>query len=221
MANGGHVFTVDHEQYLRDASQTKVSYKQMALDFNVRFGTRLTRNSILGKCSRLGLRNVKTPSRHMQVRRAKRTASLNKSRVAAVRSQSPAPDHEALLRPDGRLNRLTEGATRVRKEFGGIDGFHDDTIVGRPFLDLRRGECRWPVTNDASRACGAKACVGSYCTAHAQLAYRTMPTVSRNRKILAGSGYLDTELEVTHMLESGGVQAPSLIPSFLPSKEST
>lgn len=195
MANGGHVYTDEQSQYLRDACDTKVSYRQMAIDFNERFKTRLSRNSILGKCSRLGLRPVKSPSKVMQVRRrAKRTAPLNKSRVTSARSQSPAHAHahEALLRPDGRLNRLTDGAVRSHEPLG-IDGFNDDTIAGTPFLELRRGECRWPVTNDASRACGARVCVGSYCTAHAQLAYRTMPTVSRNRRLLAGAGYVDAD----------------------------
>lgn len=220
-----HEYTDEQLAYLRAAASDNSSYREIAIAFNERFKARLSRNAVLGKLSRMGLRAGKPRKDSVRSNtRVERRAPLHKDKVrrAVSRvSQSPArAPEEQMLRTDGGTNRLAEGN---RERFTGtIDSVFDEaSLTKKPFLELRRGECRWPASNDASMACGAQAKVGSYCCKHAKIAYRTMPTVSRNRRVLAGAGYLDTEREVTHMLESGGVQAPPLIPSFLPEREDT
>jgi hypothetical protein len=235
MSKHVHAYTDEQEAYLRKASLSRVSYKQMAVDFNSRFGTRLSRNSILGKCNRMGLRGTKPPATYRQRKGATPTRKTpfvaTRARALAETARPPASASEDLLRRDAGTNRVEAGTrqeNKTRTPFAGIDSFQDGTAKGKPFLELRRTECKWPVTNDCSWACGNPITIGSYCTKHARIAYRAMPTVSRNRKTTAGAGYLDTrgrdheaDAVVTHMLENGGVQAPSLIPSFLPATKET
>jgi hypothetical protein len=70
--------------------------------------------------------------------------------------------------------------------------FDGSCANAKSFLELGRGECRWPADTNATLACGDPAKVGSYCLRHAKIAYRTMPTVSRNKRVMAGGGFLDT-----------------------------
>lgn len=225
--NHPHEYTEEQEIYLRDMCLTRASYRDIMVAFNQKFGTALTRNGILGKCTRMGLRANKPSSKFVgkpQVRVAKRKHPISVTRIAHLKSSAPASPDETVLRSEGDRG---EGNRTAPLAYSGVDAVFDSTpSTQKAFSELRRGECRWPANTDCSMACGARITIGSYCTAHAQIAYRTMPTIGRNRKVLAGAGYVDTrrsgenDSEIERGIEQG-IQAPMLIPSFLESKETT
>jgi hypothetical protein len=231
---GTHDFTVEQVEWLTMQCKGDLSYRDISVLFNERFRTGLTRNSILGKCTRLGLRETKPDTRNRKSRETRRKAGVSMStrvspntiigrykthKALASAATAPPPARDSrLLRDEGDRGQAVQRSGPVD-----IDTVFDDTVsTAKPFLELRRGECKWPASNDASMACGAPATIGTYCTCHAQRAFRAMPTKSRNQRVLAGAGLLDmpdedggTGAVITHMLENGGVHAPLAIPSFL------
>lgn len=221
-----HAWTDEQEQWLRDMVRTPASYGELTRSFNTRFNTRVSRSALLGKCSRMGIRGDKVSSKsgaraNNRVRTERRAngVQINRQRTSFGTIGPAASPALSLREDDTRIDAPTSRSGPVN-----VDAVFDESSTMKSFLDLRRGECRWPASSDATMACGAKATIGSYCDKHALVAYRAMPSKGRNRKVLAGAGYVDTrdveaERAIDHALESGGVQAPALIPSFLPAKE--
>jgi hypothetical protein len=190
--NHPHEYTEEQELYLRDMCLTRASYRDIMVAFNQKFGTALTRNGILGKCTRMGLRANKPSSKFVgkpQVRVAKRKHPISTTRIAHLKSSAPASPDETVLRSEGDRG---EGNRTAPLAYSGVDAVFDSASP----------------------------------TQKAQIAYRTMPTIGRNRKVLAGAGYVDTrrsgenDSEIERGIEQG-IQAPMLIPSFLESKETT
>lgn len=216
MSNVVHHYDADQEKFLAEICKTKASYGEITRSFNERFGTSVSRSAILGKADRMGIRAEKPSSKgrsntrpqHVRQKRQRSFGSL----PASPRPQAPR-EEELLRSEDDRGQKLTRS-----KAVDVASVFDDTSSTRKSFLTLCRGECKWPASEDASMACGAPVTIGSYCTCHAEIAYRTMPTRSRNRKVLAGAGYVDTrrtELEIS----DEQTLAPDLIPSFLPKEE--
>lgn len=139
----------EHEDYLRElASCGGLSREEMANLLNGRFGTSYTRNSVIGKCGRLGLCSP------MPKRRGK-----NKRPVAA---STRAVERPATIRAGRGAGNAPEPCplecsdTRPRPEYGRFK-----------LLDLREGDCRWPAGYGPYLFCGRPICAGSsYCAEH-------------------------------------------------------
>lgn len=192
-----HAWSVEQETFLRDLALTPASYGEITKSFNARFGTHVSRSAILGKCDRMGIRGSKVSSKSgpragNRIRRTKADPAVHVNRKNSFGTIG------GLSRPPlaGPVDPLREendrGPALTRSKSVNVDTMFDATPdTKKSFLDLRRDECKWPATSDASMACGAKITIGAYCTRHAQIAYRTMPTRSRNAKVLAGAGFVD------------------------------
>lgn len=156
-------WTDDHIRYLRDLMKMGgYSRSQIAYLINERFRTSYSRNSVIGKCNRMGLttdlpaKPGKGPSKILNSRpykpRPKSASAIQASQHAEMRHQrEPA----------------VVGAGTVH-EFDGIDP-----------LDLREGDCRWPTGDNVPYAfCGRPVCPeSSYCSEHYAASVR--PWVSK------------------------------------------
>jgi hypothetical protein len=150
----------------------------------------------------------------MQMNRKKPTFTFGSLTPSKAGPPPARQRDERLLRDEG-----DRGDALGRTKAVNVNEMFDASVeTAKSFLELRRGECRWPASSDATMACGGTATIGSYCTTHAQIAYRTMPTRSRNNRVLAGGGLLDTrnenDAELTRYAEQG-VEAPLALPKFL------
>lgn len=91
----------------------------------------------------------------------------------------------------------------ARRRMGSVPSIIEESpLTSKPFFETAHDECKWPTSDDASdlSVCGAPACIGAYCERHGRVAYREMPTVSRNgtmrgNKHSARLGYHKEEIE--------------------------
>ena len=124
------------------------------------FGTRLSRNSVIGKVHRL-----KLPERPRSVTRAQRQSGQR----AAKRLTKPKPAKRVTL-PPLPINRPEIAADAPPPRAAAFMALPGTTPT--PLVDLAaRGECRWPIGENPTLFCGCAA-DGLYCATHTAMAYR-------------------------------------------------
>lgn len=235
----GRVWPDDVLETLRQELDGGASYKELLATMRAKHPTfHATRNSLIGKAHRLGLRStnkMKNEKAINAMREArKRDARLN-PKPPRVRVKKPKVEKPVeLLRDnsapqvyrrqgDWKRYRSPEHIANARKGYipPVVESAPD---TSKPFSDLKRGECRWPTAMDASMACGGKATCGAYCDKHGLIAYRTMPT--RKRHALMGKEQdidrarrqlIDAEAEATiaHFLEGPPITGIAHVDSFI------
>lgn len=127
---------------------------KVAKALNKDFPTRLTRNAVIGKAHRL---KIIRPATAPKVR----GEALRQANNVAARKQAqkpkPKPKAKSFV-PEPRPPRQIPA-----------DKIWLDVEGSKPFLERRHCECAWPVGD--KRVCSAPIKKGSYCKAHARVAY--------------------------------------------------
>lgn len=169
-----------HEEHFRALLSNKgtMSFTDIALDMSEQFKVRYTRSACIAKAHRLGLAPGRAPYKP-KPRKAK------KARL--VKMKRPDYIKHPFLRDDKRARDPLHLESEKRAKGDTSPTFidmRDDTIVGVAYADADVTDCNWPLNDDCSRVCGAKATVGAYCLAHARIAYRVAPTVRRNERFM-------------------------------------
>lgn len=144
----------------------KLSASGVAQVLNAEFGTRISRNAVIGKANRLALRvggGRVLPDK--EAREARRQETLLRARVA----QSNREAREAARRQaQSEAIRKAEERERTRRRTVDPWAANDNAV---PLMSRRHGQCAWPVGH-AGRpveqlCCGGKADPGHpYCTSH-------------------------------------------------------
>jgi GcrA cell cycle regulator len=132
------------------------------------FGTRLSRNSVIGKVHRL-----KLPARPKEV---VTIAQKRSGRKAAKRLAKPKPAKRVTL-PPLPINRPEIAADAPPPRAAAFVALPGTTPKSLTDLAVR-GECRWPIGENPTLFCGC-ATDGVYCTAHAAMAYRPVEKVKK------------------------------------------
>lgn len=160
--SGSGAWTKDMEDFLSEAySRTGLTSAQIRDGLNEKFKTKFSRNAVIGKINRLGLREkheashtarVKNhPGRPMGRPRAEHRAQVHAHKVGAPQRQ---PNKEVGI----LLEELSHGP--AAPPVGGI-----------PYTELNNGNCHWPLGSFEARPpymyCGAPALTGCpYCATH-------------------------------------------------------
>lgn len=167
-AHNGRDWTDEQVSWLREAIKTMQSYSLLAAEFNTRFNEQRTRNAVLGKCSRLGIRSEAASRRTVVSKpKADKPAKLRQSPPTAPNAKAPVLSGESF----NAKRRLTPEQLAERMAPKPVaDIFQDATAASKPLLDCKSDECKWPISD--ALACGKKITRRSYCAFHAQLAYR-------------------------------------------------
>lgn len=149
------------------------SCSEIARSLNVDFGTKLSRNSIIGKLHRLGLNGVKNPAP-----RSTKRAELDPLRARAARRTLPPAPVEVPAEP-ARPAELPPAPDSP----------------GVALADLREHHCRYPLWPDSERSglyCGAERetrTMGTdrvpYCNHHCTVAFQAVQVRIRVRAELA------------------------------------
>lgn len=142
---------------LREHHAAGIPCSESAALINKRYGTAHTRNSVIGKRHRLGLRggsNDPTRSAPVRATRAEKRAPLSKSHPAKPQPPKPRFKHEP------------GGLRTVRTDFQHLD-----------LLELKEGLCKWPSAGDGPFTfCGCAVFNNinalPYCAPHYALATR-------------------------------------------------
>jgi GcrA cell cycle regulator len=146
-------WTPERVEQLRTCVVNGLTCSQIAAEIGV------TRNAIIGKIHRLGLKPLRSPG-----------AS---ARACPPRAASPRFSRHKLLRL--MFAEAPSLAADEAAEPGPVESAHRCSL-----LDLAAGKCRWPVADPVIDCggggfvfCGNEAVTGfSYCAAHARMAYR-------------------------------------------------
>jgi hypothetical protein len=195
-------------------SNSELSYREIALKLNAEFPKerKVTRNAVLGKASRDGLRDGKPKNAASRggpkVRVAAKGYRHAKRRTRPGTGLAPVlfgAGESAMLRSEGDpgrsrpySRRLSEGSVALAERKAGnlpcIVEAQPLTSMAR--IDTDRSCCQWPTSLDVAcmEVCGSEVKIGAYCERHAAVAYRTMPTAKRNRV------YQKTDEEYRHRL---------------------
>lgn len=177
----------EQNEWLRARCLTAQSYGTIARAFNEAFpDTPKTRNAIMGRAARLGLSQNKPGALINKARsrvelgeRRRRKPITPEAPLAPVVFGEPLePRNNAPQIPNYRY--ATKAATRIEEAQAGFLPSIIETapLSTVPLLECPSNGCRWP-TADATpdtpfMVCGAPQMNGrSYCTRHAQFAYRT------------------------------------------------
>lgn len=190
-ALGGQVWTDEQDEWLRARCQTSMPYRVIAMEFAAAFPDvhpKRTRCAMMGRAARRGY-NIEKPPAHNDTRVRKPKAQPITPRQPRVKVNDALG---SLLRADstplGSIpspDKRPRGAQQIEEARKG----HIPQIIETaptssvPLSDAPRGSCKWPTNDDPSdfHVCGQPGVIGSYCERHAQVAYRTMPTVRRNK----------------------------------------
>ena len=121
-----------------------------------------TRNAVIGKVHRLGLKGRGTPAEPGRVRRAARPIEPRaKRQPKPVRAHVPAPPRGIFICEPAPVRMDAPGSETV--------------------LTIRGSQCRWPIGDPSSESftlCGRNKERGAYCCEHGQLAYRGAPVLA-------------------------------------------
>jgi hypothetical protein len=160
-----------------------------------------TRNAVLGKARRMGIDGAKPvlartrASAQRQRRKPPEALGLKRNaRTSPGTGLAPVVfrDDPAGLRSEaeGRLSyaqhkgRIRGADNIAAAKLGKVPSIVEQApLTSVPHAECERDVCQWPTTESIAcmEVCGAKAEIGAYCARHAQVAYRVMPTVRRNR----------------------------------------
>lgn len=189
----------DEIEWLRRVITSGMSYSQLAGNYANTFKDRprKSRNAILGKATRLGIRDQKTGSwggKVKTVKRAKPNKGTGRTRADRIVAKAAAPtqfDNDGLRSDEfARLpsdvfsghRKLTKADIAERKK-GKLPSIVEKAPTSsKPIFETDHDDCKWPTSHEVRdmSVCGAPATHGAYCEKHAQLAYRAMPTRKRN-----------------------------------------
>ena len=169
------LWTVDMVAMLREAVAKKLTASQIATALNARFGLRLTRNAVIGKCSRLEIqRSDKSKGAQPELNRAKPSAP---KRLNPSRQTVPYRGGAGFVTTIGNRNALpllpasSPPQAPPRGQPGPAPVLRAD---GQPhtMLSLPYGACKWPVSGNGkhTKFCGhvVAGCGEPYCEAHAE-----------------------------------------------------
>lgn len=154
-------WTEERDEQLRVLYKTGLSTSLIA----ERMGGGLSRNAIIGRVHRLKLplRGSAAPSRVEASRRRRK----NRERFEqGKRAEKPNfKTKKPALPPAPRVVVLPPEPPQP-----------PDASQSTDFMDLRRGQCRWPMGEHPFQFCGSKQTHGSYCEYHARVAYQPKQT---------------------------------------------
>jgi hypothetical protein len=152
---------------LRLIDERGLSSSEMARWLNEKYGTRFSRNAIIGKRSRLGmLRDV--------VRMQK----------VVVKVSKPKPPKETPLKPTAQATASSDRVRRLLMEVV-VEEVNPDLISLHPrtIMDPLFGGCRWPLglTEDGSRlhCCHPDGNLREYCPGHKRVAFQASRSPSQ------------------------------------------
>lgn len=180
-------WTAEEDTWLEVQCKAGISYGEMAIKYVEAFGynVKRTRNSILGRAARKGF------GTHKAHQHGKRGLAKVRKQVV-VRKEPARPADERELRSDAEplirrshphmVRRATPEEIERRKLGAAVPCIVEDAPpTSVPFLET--DGCKWPTSEDVRdlHVCGAPKQIGSYCTRHARMAFREMPTPRRNR----------------------------------------
>lgn len=191
---------------------TTMSYGMVTAQLNGMFpDCQKSRNAVLGKASRMGLRQEKPMPSNPNAQSPEARSGLAKRRNRRVKKNDGlAPvvfgKESSVLRAETDIGErpkrqrvLSNSHPEVIKRKKGHVPCIIETnpLTSRPVAETDRDKCMWPTSDDIScmEVCGVEATVGAYCERHAQVAYRVMPTTRRNRSFGADNREYRKRLE--------------------------
>jgi len=129
-------------------------------------GNGISRNAVIGKIHRINLPPrdpVPSPNRNPHPRHRKQ--------APARRWPGTGPRDEAQV--ERAIQASARAAVTARKQWKPLNG---KIPVG--LLDLKQGECRWPVGEDTIMFCGEATEKHPYCPVHTRVAYQPPSTTN-------------------------------------------
>lgn len=152
-----------------------------------------TRNTVLGRASRLGLKSGVAKNGEAGVGRPMgRTRRKPQEKMVTIRHPRYVPGEvreDCHNVPIARLEGASKHVRRATKEqialrrLGHVPQIVEDAPhTSKPLLECGERECKWPTSTDVRcmEVCGQPATYGAYCDRHGSLAYRIAPTRKRN-----------------------------------------
>lgn len=203
------------EKRLVELCETTMSYRLIAVQLNSEFPNDrpLSRNAVLGKACRHNLRagkpqiaNKAASERVRRGRMPKRPAATRNAPTLWLQRCGAKSDQPAvkLRKNSDDASYAVPYARRTPEQIASArlgrlpDIIEEHPLTSKPVTDCERGSCMWPTSADirCMEVCGAPSEIGAYCARHAAVAYRVMPTRSRN----ATFGKIDNDhrLLLTH-----------------------
>lgn len=196
---------VEDESLKGLVGQPGMSFKAVAAEMTKLFPLtrKYTRNTVLGRAARLGLRSavkkggevgVGRPPGYRHIPKKDKTVTIRKPAETYKPKSDPAPYVPGKVREDHHnfpLARLTGATKRVRitkeeiaiRRLGHVPQIIEDApITSKPLFECGDRDCKWPTSSDIAcmEVCGAPATYGAYCDRHGAVAYRLAPTKKRN-----------------------------------------
>jgi GcrA cell cycle regulator len=147
---GGTWWSDDHCNELTGLLATGMIYREIARTINEKFGTNFSKNSVVGKVTRLGLTPPPKPKAPPYVRKPKARARRDILCIVSANSNSNAM-------------RVVRSVILEQAKLRCVE------IVPRhlSLIDLEPGDCRYPYGDDIVTFCGhPKQDGSSYCTPH-------------------------------------------------------
>ena len=163
---GGALWQPEHIDALREHLTEGKSFARIAVLINQQFGTAYTRNSMIGKSHRLGLKSI-NPS----------GVNISPPRVRKPKAQ-PATEHKirrkfeviTILPANGNSSAVRLRRT-TRLELAELRCVPIEPR-NLTLLDLERGDCRYPYGDRQIIFCGHPVIYGSsYCAGHHHLCW--------------------------------------------------
>jgi hypothetical protein len=153
-------------------------------------GMNWSRNAILGRANRLGLRSKNKPHGYVGMRRKSKgyvKKALVVPRQGNIEFQPKAVrddrDHRVLMARIGEKKRGRPSKQEIElRRLGSMPDIIDATpTTSKPMLECGDNDCKWPTSDDISsmEVCGQPSTFGAYCDKHGSVAYRLGPTRKR------------------------------------------
>jgi GcrA cell cycle regulator len=150
---------------LGELAKHRLSASRIAQEINLLFGTKFTKNSIIGKAYRMRIPlSAKAPPRG-----GYKISATKKVAAPKIPAGKPTPRPQRIMTmPEAKMTVPTQ----VEESRVAIPHVTSRRIS---IMELRKGTCRWPLGDPLKPDfvfCGADCAIGRpYCTAHAQTAY--------------------------------------------------
>jgi GcrA cell cycle regulator len=155
-----------HDAALKNYFGSGMSFRQIAAAVNAEMGTNYSRNAVLGRASRLGLRST-----------------VPKGRGPSMRAKRPKPEKAQVIRfkPAAKAPTVAE-REEIKLRCAEV------VPLNVPLTQLQPGQCRWPYGDDFPFTfCAHPATEGSsYCMPHFCLALGTGTEAERAADRMSG-----------------------------------
>lgn len=180
-------------------------------------GRKYTRNMVLGRGKRLGIKSTRQHGDAWNTMADERTPRPAKDKM--VRIKKPVPSERLtetinppLARSMGAIKRvrLTKEEIAIRR-LGHVPQIVEAApATSKPLFECGDHECKWPTSTDvrSMEVCGAPSTFGAYCDKHGALAYTLAPTRKRHATMKA------PQLEHTVRLEHEGIDHDATPPAI-------